>query len=193
MELPNWVREALGPKGGQIAIIVLAIPVIYLFGFREMRFFLVPSGSMEPTLLTGDHLMTLSEHEYKRGDVVVLEDPEERGAYIVKRIVGVGGDTVTVNGGGLFVNGQYISEPYIQSPPDYSMDPITIPENHVFLLGDNRNNSEDSHAWKDKGLDVHPDVRQIVGKVLFIYYPYDRAGNVRGRFMAVDTKTAERQ
>lgn len=164
-----------GRQSGYIAFILLSVPVIYLFGFRHMSFFMVPSASMESTLMTGDHLVTLTAHQYGRGDVVVTEDPEEKGAFIVKRIVAVGGDTVAVDGGALYINGHYVSEPYIKTPPLYSMPPFKLPDGNVFLLGDNRNNSEDAHAWTDK---AQPE-RNIIGKVRFIYYPYDRAG----RFM----------
>jgi signal peptidase I len=161
-----------GRQSGYVAFIVLAVPVIYLFGFRHMSFFMVPSASMEPTLITGDHLVTFTEGQYGRGDVVVTEDPEEKGAFIVKRIVAVAGDTVAVDGGALYVNGGYVSEPYVKSPPQYLMPPYKLPEASVFLLGDNRNNSEDAHAWNDKAMPV----KNIIGKVRFIYYPYNRAG-----------------
>ncbi len=160
-----------GRQSGYIAFLLLSVPVIYLFGFRHMSFFMVPSASMEPTLITGDHLVTLTSRHYERGDVVVTEDPEEKGAFIVKRIVAVGGDTVSVNGGALYVNGEYISEPYIKSPPQYHMPPYKLPDESVFLLGDNRNNSEDAHAWTEKA----QPAEKIIGKVRFIYYPYDRA------------------
>ncbi len=163
----------LGRQSGYVAFILLSIPVIYLFGFRHMSFFMVPSASMEPTLMTGDHLITLTARHYDRGDVVVTADPEEEGAFIVKRIVAVAGDTVAVDGGALYINGEYVSEPYIKSPPQYNMPPYKLPEDSVFLLGDNRNNSEDAHAWDEKA----QPAKKIIGKVRFIYFPYDRAGS----------------
>lgn len=162
-----------GRQSGYVAFIVLSIPVIYLFGFRHMSFFMVPSASMEPTLMTGDHLVTLTSRDYGRGEVVVTADPEEEGAFIVKRIVAVGGDTVTIEGGALYVNGTYVSEPYIKSPPQYRMPPYKLPEGSVFLLGDNRNNSEDAHAWENKA----QPAAKIIGKVRFIYFPYERVGS----------------
>ena len=178
MNVPRWIASALGPKGGQVAVIVLSMPVIYLFGFREMRFFLVPSASMAPSLQKGDQIVTLNEKKYDRGDVVVLEDPESRGEFIVKRIVAVGGDTVWVRDGALVINGRPISEPYLLEPPKYQMGPVRVSEGCFFVLGDNRNNSDDSHEWVERGLDAHPDAQRIVGKVLYIYYPYGRAGHV---------------
>ncbi len=175
----RYAKMALGQKGGQIAIIILAIPLIYLFGFRNMRFFLVPSSSMEPTLLRGDYIVTLDAETYEPGVVVVLRDPEDENGYIVKRVVAAGGDTVAVSDGALFVNGEYISEPYLLDQPNYAFGPITVPPGSVLLLGDNRNNSEDSHLWQQK---TQP-VESIIGRVRLIYFPYRRAGEVaRYRF-----------
>jgi len=129
---------------------------------------------MEPTLLRQDYLITLNEDTYRRGDVVVLDDPEEPGAYIVKRVVGIGGDTVAVGGGFLYVDGKPMAEPYVLEPPRYFMRPVRVPPGFVLLLGDNRNNSNDSHIWDNK---TQP-LSAIVGRVRFIYYPYNRAGSL---------------
>jgi len=172
----KYVRMALGQPGGQAAILVLFLLVLYLFGYRHLRFFLVPSASMEPTLMTGDYIVTLNEDHYERGDIVVLRDPEDPGSYVVKRVVALGGDTVAMDGGALYVNGQYVSEPYVMNPAAYELESTKVPEGHALLLGDNRNNSEDSHLWRQK---TQP-VATIIGKVRFLYYPYDRAGRVRG-------------
>lgn len=174
--LKRFIKAAAGPLGGQIAILVLAVPIIYLFGFREMRFFLVPSGSMEPTLYRQDYLMTLNKDEYAPGDVVVLRDPQDPKSYVVKRLIATGGESVAVQNGAVYVNGRYISEPYILSPPQYDMDEIAVPQDEVFVLGDNRNNSEDSHAWPKATVPRN----WIVGKVRFIYFPYARFGAVKG-------------
>jgi signal peptidase I len=131
---------------------------------------------MEPTLLEGDQIVTLRESAYERGDVVVLRDPEDEKAYIVKRIMAVGGDTILVAGGAVYVNGSYVSEPYILSTPDYEMRTYSVPQGHVFFLGDNRNDSEDSHLWKDKARPVN----EIIGKVRFIYFPFNRFGVFQG-------------
>lgn len=174
---PNKLLKIVtGTTAAYILIIALSVPLIYLFGFRDMRFFLVPSSSMEPTLLRRDYLMSLRQSQYERGDVVILEDPQEPGAYLVKRLVARGGDTVTVAGGALLINQRYVSEPYLMAPPHYQLNPVTIPRDHVFILGDNRDNSDDSHVWG-----AAPE-NAIVGKVVCIYYPYDRAGRVKNHF-----------
>jgi len=172
MRCSKVVKAVLGVRGGQVAILLLAVAGVYLFGYRGMRFFLVPSASMEPTLYNMDYIVTLKQKAYRPGDVVVLRDPLDAKGYIVKRIVATGGDVVTVAGGALYLNGAYVSEPYILDLPEYELQPIRVAEGEIFVLGDNRNDSEDAHLWDD------PDrpVTDVVGKVCFIYYPYNRAG-----------------
>jgi signal peptidase I len=157
-----------------LTILVFAVILIYLFGYRDMRFFLVPSGSMEPSLLPGDRLVTLNKPAYRRGDIVVLREPADETSYLVKRIVAVEGDTVSIRGGALFLNGYYASESYTNEPMKYSLDPpITVGAGEVFILGDNRNHSEDSSLWRR----AYPADR-IVGGVVYIYFPFSRAGQV---------------
>ena len=158
---------------GYAAILLLAVIVAYFLFVRGIRNFLVPSSSMEPTLLVGDHMVTLKEDLYRRGDIVVARDGAP-GEYIVKRIAAVGGDTLLIIDGALYIDGAYVSEPYIKEPMRYLVrDPLTVPAGHVFLLGDNRNNSDDS-AMDGRS---HP-LTDIVGRVRLIYFPYGRFGPV---------------
>lgn len=167
------------------ALILVTAPIlIYLFAARDMRFFLVPSRSMEPTLFPGDYLLTLDEEQYHRGDVVVLVDPTDSAAYIVKRIVGVAGDTVQLDGGALYLNGAYASEPYVAEPIMHTMPPVPIPEDGVFVLGDNRNHSEDGSEW-GKALRT----QDIIGKVVLRYLPLDRFGRI-GSYPLVNAEGA---
>ncbi len=157
-------------------IILITAPIlIYFFAVRDMRFFLVPSASMEPTLFPGDYLVTLSEDEYRRGDIVVMVDPTDPQSFIVKRIVGVAGDEVAIRGGALFINGSYASEPYVKELMMQQMEPIAVPEGGVFVLGDNRNHSEDGSEWR-RALRVS----SIIGKVRLRYLPVDRFGTLHG-------------
>ena len=154
-----------------VIILICACILLYLFYARDMRFFLVPTSSMLPTFQARDYILTLNANDYERGDVVVIRDPVDLSQYMVKRIVGVGGDEVTVRQGALFVNGSYVSEPYTLEPYiEYQFAPYTVPENHVFLLGDNRNQSEDSSTWPEPG---QPTDR-VVGRVHAIYLPFNR-------------------
>jgi signal peptidase I len=170
----RWLRALFGHKAGLVAILVLCVVFGDLFIFRGMRFFLVPSGSMEPTLLRGDYIVTLSERTYRPGNIVVVFDLSTND-YLVKRIVAVGDDHVEVRDGALFVNDAYASEPYILEPMMYGVEPpIAVPPGHVLLLGDNRNESDDAHISKQS-----TSIDDIIGRVRFIYNPYSRFGPVR--------------
>ncbi|MBP8131315.1 MAG: signal peptidase I [Candidatus Hydrogenedentes bacterium] len=164
------VRLLTSHRAGLLTILVLCLIGIYFFAFRGMRFFEVPSRSMEPALLPGDHLITLWEKAYRRGDIVVVEEDD---GYVVKRVVGLPGDEVMVMDGALFIDGAYASEPYIAEPMLYVLAPLRVPDGCVFLLGDNRNASDDDHLTRQ----AQPAV-SIVGRVRFRYYPYDRWGRI---------------
>ena len=171
---------SLGRKLFYAAVIVAAVPLIYLFVGRGMRFFRVPSNSMEPTILIADYLLTLQQDAYNRGDVVVLRDPSRQSGYIVKRIVGLEGDRIEIQGGAVFIDGGYVSEPYRLEPIDYSMLEYRVSEGEVFLLGDNSNWSVDSHNWAagtEESKVAQPGgvpLDLIVGRVLFVYLPIER-------------------
>ncbi len=103
----------------------------------------------------------------QRGDIVVLHPPEDELDYI-KRIVALPGETIEIKSDdGVYINGVRLYEPYIKEKPNYNYAPFTVPANHVFVLGDNRNNSNDSHAWKDPALKID----EIVGKAWIAYWP----------------------
>jgi len=121
----------------------------------------------------------VGEDAYKRGDVVVIVDPDDPKSFLVKRIVGLGGDRIKIDGGALFIDGAYASEPYIKEPIKYDfphhkqfeqVEPYVVPDGEVFVLGDNRNLSDDSSKWKHPGVPVG----KIIGKVKFIYLPFSR-------------------
>lgn len=177
----NSRRMSVYVAYGVLALIIL--PFGYMYLVKGVRFFRVPSESMVPTLEVADYLLTVPEQTYHVGDVVVLHDPESRGQYIVKRIVALEHQVVRAEGGGLFVNGRYLSEPYLNEPMQYNMREYTVPERSVFVLGDNRNESRDSHNW-EQGHDErgHPEalpLDDVVGKVVAIYLPFNRIRRVK--------------
>jgi signal peptidase I len=145
----------------------------------EPRF--IPSGSMEPTLQIDDRLIVdkVSYHfqSPKRGDVVVFSPTENlqkehfKDAFI-KRIIGVLGDKVEVKTGKVYVNDLALNENYIKEVPQYQYGPILIPADRYLVLGDNRNNSYDSHYWG------FVPRQNLIGKATLRYWPLNRLGSI---------------
>jgi signal peptidase I len=112
----------------------------------------------------------------KRGDVIVFKDPGVQAGDperdFIKRIIGLPGETVEVRDCSVFINGKALAEPYIKERPNYTFGPETVPPNKYFVLGDNRNNSSDSHSWGmlPKG--------NIIGRAWLIYWPFSKFGFV---------------
>lgn len=104
---------------------------------------IVPSSSMEPTLLPGDLLIVREKERYIFKDIVVFTDPEDKYNYLVKRVMGVPGDTVYARRRKLYRNEVELDEPYIKEPVNYLLPRILLSNGVFFVLGDNRNNSDD--------------------------------------------------
>ena len=149
-----------------IAVIV-ALLLVRSFVAEPVR---VRSDSMSPTLPPGAVLLidklTFAAREPRRGDIVVAVDPRS-GASIVKRVVAVGGDSVGIEDGLLVVNGATVVEKYIdnENMDGFYFGPDVVPPGHVFLLGDNRDTSEDSRAFGPVAVD------DIDGRVLATLWP----------------------
>lgn len=141
----------------------------------------IPSSSMEPTLEINDRLiiekMTYRFREPQRGEIIVFNATEAiqqlgwNGAFI-KRVIGLPGDEVVVRNGEVKVNGQILREPYIEEAPKYDWGPVVVPENSYLVLGDNRNNSSDSHIWG-----YVPD-ENIIGRATVRFWPFNRLGGI---------------
>lgn len=145
----------------------------------------VVSGSMEPTLAVDDRLLVTSgsyRHDApQRGDIVIFTPPpavletmpglDHREPWLF-RVVGLPGETFEVRDGETLIDEAPLPEPYISESPAYTFEPVTIPEEAYIVLGDNRNNAFDSHAW---GF-LHED--NITGRVQSIYWPLGRFGSV---------------
>jgi signal peptidase I len=160
------------------SLLVAAVLAFIIHTFI-MQNFRIPSGSMEPTLQIQDYIfaskLAYRLDEPKRGDIVVFKYPNDTSRYFVKRLIAVGGETVTLKGGILYIDGVPLEEDYL--PPELEMlgsyGPKTVPADQYFMMGDNRNNSSDSRDWGFVSRDL------IVGKEIFIYWPPGRIGVAR--------------
>jgi signal peptidase I len=137
-------------------LIILVVSFVLVFGFVRpfvVEAFWIPSASMVPTLKYGDRVLVnkfiYRFTEPERGDVIVFKSVQGDDQDLIKRVVGVPGDEITVRGGRLFVNGEPQREPYVNKKfPDRSFyAPTTVPKDHVFAMGDNRANSQDSRVF----------------------------------------------
>jgi signal peptidase I len=158
-----------------ISIVLLLVfgSILYFISIQSLGFYHVPSSSMTPTLIPNDQLITYIQPEYHRGDIIVLVDPDEEDAFLVKRLIGMPGDVVHIHHGSLHINSTSIEEPYIKEAMDYQFGPYRVQEAEVLVLGDNRNASDDSHRW-NHGVSID----SIVGRVRHIYRPLERFSRV---------------
>jgi signal peptidase I len=128
----------------------------------------VENISMETTFMPGDVLvvnrLAYKYGDYKTGDVVIFHNPNYEEEDFIKRIIGTPGDTVVIKDGQVSVNGKILQEDYISQPPLYEGE-WHVPNDAIFVLGDNRNESSDSHIWG------YVPVTDVVGKALFVYWP----------------------
>ena len=159
---------------------LIAIVLVFLI-IRPfiMQAFYIPSGSMRPTLLERDHILVnkfvYRLHEPRRGDVIVFKSPpgasldgQERD--FIKRLIGVPGDVIEVKDEAVYRNHHRLNEPYILQTPDYDMPPLKVPPGELFVMGDNRRNSNDSHAWGPL------DRKRVIGEAMFRFWPLNRFG-----------------
>ncbi|GAB4488498.1 MAG: signal peptidase I [Anaerolineales bacterium] len=129
----------------------------------------VDGFSMQPTLQDGEFVL-VNRLAYRfdspqRGDIVVFHYPPDPKQDLIKRVIGLPGDTVSVQGGVVYVNNEPLNEPYIAQSPLY-FGTWVVPQGHLFVLGDNRNDSSDSHSWGMLPFE------NIVGKAVLIYWPF---------------------
>ena len=151
---------------------VLAVVVIFTFGVRLIG---VDGHSMVPTLQDGDRLLVANPmlyDDFKYGDIVVLTKESFMSEPIVKRVIAVGGQTVDIDfgSGSVYVDGKLLKEDYINEltfTTDGTEFPLTVPEGSVFVMGDNRNHSNDS---RDVNLGT-VDTRHVIGKAVVLAFP----------------------
>ncbi len=177
-----------------IEAIILAILIAFFIRTFVIQAYKIPSGSMKPTLLIGDHIL-VSKFNYgiklplirstliplgepRRGDIVVFIYPEDRSKDFIKRLIGLPGDTVEIRNKEIFLNGVLWKDGYgvhvdnVIFPgsvqPRDNFGPVTVPQDAVFVMGDNRDESYDSRYWG------FVPKKEILGKALIIYWSWNR-------------------
>ena len=180
----------------------LIIAVVLALFVRTWVFqaFKIPTGSMEPNLLVGDHLIVnkmifspavtgleralLPHREIRRGDVMVFKYPEEPERDFIKRVIGLPGDRLELRRKTIYINGEPLVEPYAhftEAPSESAgvtgdlrefYGPISVPAGQYFMMGDNRDNSQDSRYW---GL---LPAHYVKGKALFIYFSFEEGSSL---------------
>lgn len=162
-ETTNWKRFTLD------VLETLILAVVLFLGINTVSARVRVDGfSMRPTLDDGEFIL-VNKLSYKfwdvqRGDIIVFHFPRNPSEELIKRVIGLPGDRIVVQNNELYVNGQRIEETYIAQAPLYSGE-WTVAEGTLFVLGDNRNNSNDSKDWGLLPFD------QVVGKAVLIYWP----------------------
>jgi len=165
-----------------LVALVVALPLAVRHRYEGVW---IPSTSMAPTLLVGDYvLIDKAAHWRSRGDLVVFTDPRDPNETLVKRIVGLGGEEIVVQGRGVYVNCEPpldgcrpVAEPYADFTDEVrdakDVGPVQIPPGAVFVMADNRNAGEDSRHWGPVAQ------TQIIGRPVWIYWSSDAGGNTR--------------
>ena len=168
------------------AIIIAIVLALFIRTF-VIQAFKIPSGSMKPTLLVGDHILVnkfiygiklpftdkilISLNEPEKGDVVVFKFPLDTKKDYIKRVIGLPGDRVELVDKQLLINGRPTEDPHASYSMSGSMrmfGPVTVPAGHLFVMGDNRDESSDSRVW---GFVPRPYLK---GKAFLIYWSWDR-------------------
>lgn len=168
---------------------LLPIVIVFLLSTIISKFFFyiiyVPTGSMYPTIIPGDRIVTKIVHnkeQLKRGDIVVF-DSKELGKPLVKRLIGLPGDVIQIEKDGtLYINNELYKENYVinqidplQNYEEMNLGMFKVPKDKYFFLGDNRTGSQDSRYWKDPYISKD----DIKGKAKIVLYPFNRVGKIK--------------
>jgi signal peptidase I len=176
--LKKTERQRVSLLGEVFESLVIAIILALIIRLFIFQFFVIPSGSMEPTLLVNDRIVVAKFSYYfsepQRGDIIVFKYPRDPKRAFVKRLIALEGETVALQDSTLYINGEPVPEPYLPEGLEFAdFGPVQVPEGHLLMLGDNRNNSDDSRVWGFLQDDL------LIGKLVAIYWPIDRIGVAR--------------
>lgn len=173
-----WMRET-------VETIVIAFILAFLIRTFVVQAFYIPSGSMKPNLQIGDRILAYKFlyglKNVKRGDIIVFKFPLNPRKDFIKRVIGLPGDIIKVENKEIYVNGKQLSEPYIvhgdkwnSGFPRDEYPPTPVPAGSLFMLGDNRDSSDDSRYWG------FVPAKNIVGEAFLVYWPLWRIRIMRG-------------
>ncbi len=188
-------KKSKGVIRENLEIIIIAVILAMFIRTFVVQAFKIPSGSMKDTLLVGDHLLVnkfiygvkipftdgktlIPVSEPERGDIVVFKYPQNPKKDYIKRVVGIEGDVIKIVDKKLYVNGERVNHEYamftdttvfpaLRNPRD-NLGPVTVPEDSLFVMGDNRDNSHDSRFWG------FVDLNDVKGEAFIIYWSWDR-------------------
>lgn len=178
MENPNTAQpEEVKKNKGFKRILNGVFEILQMLAMALVLYFIIDSMiarvrvfniSMEPTLVQGEILM-VNKLQYKfsemrHGDIITFHFPLDPERDYVKRVIGLPGDEVKIDNGSVFVNGIELFEPYISASPEYEGTWV-VPQDNLFVLGDNRNPSADSHVWG------FVPFENVIGKAFLVYWP----------------------
>ncbi len=175
------------------AILIAVVLALFIRTF-VVQAFKIPSGSMKPTLLVGDHILVnkfiygirlpfvektvIPITDPKRGDIVVFKFPEDPQKDFIKRVIGIGGDVIEIRDKKVYLNNKPMVDehgtfldPHIipgSARPRDNLGPLTVPPHSLFVMGDNRDHSYDSRFWK------FVDLSKVKGKAFIIYWSWNR-------------------
>ena len=186
-EVPEPTPPA-GRRSGFLRFILdvletLILSVLLFIGINAVTARIRVDGySMEPTLQSGEFVIVnkLAYHlgSPTVGDVIVFHYPRDPQQEYIKRVIGLPGDLVRIENGQVYVDGNPLNEPYIAAPPAYTYQAV-VPPDSLFVLGDNRNNSSDSHNWGP--VEMH----YVIGKAVFVYWPPEEWGLIEHPPLAI--------
>lgn len=181
-EAPLWLRTWRTQRENLLLVVIaLCLALLIRTYVAEPRY--IPSDSMLPTLHMGDRLV-VEKISYRfrppaTGDIIVFDPPEQlqllgyaKDQAFIKRVIGEPGQIVSIAHSKVYLNSQPLQEDYIAEPPAYEWEPKRVPDREVFVMGDNRNNSNDSHIWG------FLPRQNIIGRARFRFWPLNRVGFV---------------
>jgi signal peptidase I len=155
-----------------MAIILAAVLKLFIIDSR-----VVPTSSMYPTVHSNDRVLvdklSYRFRDIRRQDIVVFRLEGEK-YDLLKRVIGLPGDRIRVADGKVYINDEPLDEPYLAEAPTYLYEEVAVPEGHIFLLGDNRNRSNDSHYWDEPFVPVE----DVKGRAFFCYWPFSHFGSI---------------